>query len=49
MEDVISKLKATAGELAAELETLTDAQWQWRAGDGRWTAQEIVEHLILVL
>ena len=48
MEEVIRKLKGTAGELAAELETLTDAQWQWRAADGRWTAQEIVEHLILV-
>ncbi len=48
VEGVISKLRTTAGELAAELERLTDAQWEWRAADGRWTVQEIVEHLILV-
>ena len=34
--------------MTREAAGITDAQWNWRAAAGRWTAQENLEHLILV-
>ncbi|MFN0105094.1 MAG: DinB family protein [Bryobacteraceae bacterium] len=48
MREAILRLRMAGEKLAAELAHLNDAQWRWRAGDGRWTVQENVEHLILV-
>ena len=48
MQETIVRLQESAAELATELNGLSDAQWAWRGEAGRWTVQEIVEHLILV-
>ena len=48
MNSVIARLRETAAELGIEMAAYSDAQWAWQPGDGRWTAQENVEHLILV-
>ena len=45
---MIVRLRETGEALAREVAGVTDAQWTWRAEDGRWTMQENVEHLILV-
>lgn len=48
MDAIIARLRESEAELVAVVSGLTDAQWSGGAGEGRWSAQEIVEHLILV-
>lgn len=48
MEAIIARLRESEAELVAVVSGLTDAQWRGGGGEGRWTAQENVEHLILV-
>lgn len=48
MEQVIGRLRETGEAVAVVVGGLSDGQWTWRAAEGGWTAQEIVEHLILV-
>lgn len=48
MESAIERLKSSGEAVVHEVAEITDAQWNWRAEEGRWTVQENVEHLILV-
>ncbi|MEP4090929.1 DinB family protein [Reichenbachiella sp.] len=42
---IISELKRTTAELKKEIDGLTDAQWNFKEDDTRWSIAEIVEHL----
>lgn len=44
---IVDELNRTTNELMIEIENLSDAQWNFRESDERWTISEIVEHLEL--
>lgn len=48
MDSIIERLRESEAELVAAVAGLSDAQWRGGGGEGRWSGQEIVEHLILV-
>jgi hypothetical protein len=48
MDAIIERLRESEAELVGVVSGLTDAQWRGGGGEGRWSGQEIVEHLILV-
>lgn len=48
MDAIIARLRESEAELVAVVAGLSDAQWLGGGGEGRWSGQEIVEHLILV-
>lgn len=41
----VENLRRTRADLTREVEKLTDAQWNFREAEGRWTIAEVVEHL----
>lgn len=48
MEHIIGRLRESRDEIANELASVTETEWEWTPGDGRWNIQQTVEHLILV-
>lgn len=45
---VMSYYHSTRKQLLDEVEGLSEAQWNYRPGAGKWTIAEVVEHLTLV-
>jgi len=43
----VKYLAAMRDQVVTESETLTDAQWNFKAAPGRWSVGEVVEHLAL--
>jgi hypothetical protein len=44
---VVQYLTTTRDQVLAEADTLTDAQWAFKAAPDRWSVGEVVEHLAL--
>ena len=45
---VATKLHDLRASLISELETLSDAQWEWTPDDAHWSAALIAEHIAVV-
>jgi hypothetical protein len=46
--DIYTENDAVRGRLVARIESLTEAEQQFRAHEGAWTPAEIVEHLAII-
>ncbi|SNT30311.1 DinB superfamily protein [Granulicella rosea] len=46
-QQVLEQLAASQKKLVEAVRPLTPAQWRFRESPGRWSAEEIVEHLLL--
>lgn len=44
-DKLVAHLDKTSAALLASVEGLTEAQWNYRAAEGRWTIAEIAEHI----
>ena len=44
-DKLTAHLEKTSAAFLASVEGLTDAQWHYRSGEGRWTIAEVAEHI----
>ena len=44
-EKLVAHLDKTSSAFLASVEGLTEAQWNYRAAEGRWTIAEVAEHI----
>src|SRR5688572_30606566 len=42
---LLAHLDKTSAAFLASVDGLTEAQWSYRSGEGRWTVAEVAEHI----